>query len=653
MPIFYVPDNTPSRNYGRNSRTEGYAHPAHGTIGGLAKSDTDPRNRGRRRSREEIEDSSRARYDAKRERLAKLREEVETKKGAEKEAKEAKRLRVTADKSAAALANNPEAALREVARQQTAAAADAKKGQPLKRLTPEEIAANEKAINAREAAARQNEIAESRARAGTMDKLMSERMKPEGPSLSDTLAASEAAGRPHVARAVSNLFASPASQPMSTPAQTENPQVQQEEAKEEPTVFTSREEMLRAAMNPSGRHTPLAKPLGSLDGTPGASNAVVEATHPQWKNTMSPSEREFVDSQQRGLAYDAAWYTAPTGLVNWYANAASQGDPTANSDLLGTVTPEYDAQRSREMNPPPSSIYTTPSYLRDSFRFDPDQGKFSTYKDSPEYQDVKEDVDRSNQFAAENLFGYYGHRPQAEILRRESDNGLASRIDHGLRHAISGNAKGEPSVIDFLNDLAADAREEPGVVSPWNRASGTVRRMTDALERRERIDRSAVDKMVDQENKDRRYQGDVGQGRSSDELVSRAFSGPAAETAPMNPLRDPEKQRSERAMQQHTIDADFHGGLPNRAVNLAGETVSDVMGELEVPESFKQSMRFRPGMEFGEPASRPTAIGANATGIGAGRPERKKETFMDWLRSNFPESFSDPNSMYYFPGKFD
>ena len=90
MPIFYMPDNTPSRNYGRNSRTEGYAHPAHGTPGALAKSDTDPRNRGRKRSREEIEDSSRARYAEKRERLDKLREGVETKKAADKEAKETK-----------------------------------------------------------------------------------------------------------------------------------------------------------------------------------------------------------------------------------------------------------------------------------------------------------------------------------------------------------------------------------------------------------------------------------------------------------------------------------------------------------------------------------------------------------------------------------
>jgi hypothetical protein len=195
MPIIYMPDNTPSRNYGKNSRTEGYAHPAHGTPGVLAKSDTDPRNRGRQRGRTEIEESSRARYADKRERLAKLREEVETKKAADKEAKETKRLRVTADKSAAALANNPEAARREVARQQTAAAAESKRGKPVTRLTAEQQeagrAANQEA-NRRAAASRPVD---------TMH-LMSERMKPEGPSLSDTLAASDAAAMPHLVRSI-------------------------------------------------------------------------------------------------------------------------------------------------------------------------------------------------------------------------------------------------------------------------------------------------------------------------------------------------------------------------------------------------------------------------------------------------------------------
>lgn len=196
MPIFYVPDNTPSRNYSGNSRTSGFAHPAHGTIGGLAKSDTDPRNRGRKRSREEIEDASRARYDAKRERLAKLREEATKQQESEKEAKASKRLRVTADKSAAALAASPEAARREVARQQTAEAAAAKRGKPVVRLTAEQQEANRAA----------NQAANQRALASQQNDALSlaGRYNPQG--LSEALAASEASAQPHVARAAANMM---------------------------------------------------------------------------------------------------------------------------------------------------------------------------------------------------------------------------------------------------------------------------------------------------------------------------------------------------------------------------------------------------------------------------------------------------------------
>jgi hypothetical protein len=196
MPIFYVPDNNPSRNYAGNSPTAGYAHPAHGIIGGLAKSSTDPRNRGRKRSREEIEDTGRARRDAQRERLAKLREEVIKQQEADREAKASKRLRVTADKSAAALANNPEAARREVARQQTAAEAAAKRGKPVTRLTAEQQQAGraaDQAANQRALASQQNDALS-----------LAGRYNPQG--LSETLAASEAAAQPHIARAAANMM---------------------------------------------------------------------------------------------------------------------------------------------------------------------------------------------------------------------------------------------------------------------------------------------------------------------------------------------------------------------------------------------------------------------------------------------------------------
>jgi hypothetical protein len=450
MPIFYVPDNTPSRNYSRNSRTEGYAHPAHGTPGVLAKSDTDPRNRGRRRSREEIEDSSRARSDAKRERLDKLREGVETKKAADKEAKEAKRLRVTADKSAAALANNPEAARREIARQQTAAAAEAKRGKPVTRLTAEQQeagrAANQEA-NRRAAASRPVD---------TMH-LMSERMKPEGPSLSDTLAASEAAGRPHVARSVSNLFANQQAapetaqsrDPRARPLETPQPELAaaltaaMKPEKQQATTFSSREEMEQAAMNPSGAATPTPKRQGFYAGVDAQSKAL---------SNLPESDRKFVENQYRDLQEQ--------GFVpNFLESAAGlfSGSKEPSSAL-------YDSVRS---------------------------------------------------------------------------------IDRGI-----------------------DAIANPITAGFNNAASGALA------------------------------------------------------------IKD-------------TVDSAISSGVES--------TVNDATNAMN---AFKPSMSFRPGMEFGEPKSRPTAIGANATGIGAAPPERKKQDFMDWLRSNLPESFSDPNSMYYFPGKY-
>lgn len=218
MPIFYVPDNTPSRNYGRNSRTEGYAHPTHGTIGVLAKSNTDPRNRGRRLSRDEIEAASRARYDAKKERLAKIREEVQAKEAERKQQESdkrdaARRLRHAKERDAY-YAAHPEALAKREREEEWKREQQAKKGQPLKRLTPEEMAANHKAIMDRERAALESSRAEAKSKTATMDKLMSERMKPEGPSLSDTLAASETAGRKAIAsNAYNTVFGQAAEAP--------------------------------------------------------------------------------------------------------------------------------------------------------------------------------------------------------------------------------------------------------------------------------------------------------------------------------------------------------------------------------------------------------------------------------------------------------
>lgn len=166
------------------SRT--FANPAHGIMGVLGTSGPDPRERGRKRSRQEIEASSRAEYLARKEYAAKIREDVIKQKESDKLEREQKSADARAAESSKALWANPEAARREVARLQTAAQDKAKKealaarGGKAERLTPEQIAAKEKAIVDRDRSNATSRIA-------TMDKLMSERMKPEGPSLMDSL----------------------------------------------------------------------------------------------------------------------------------------------------------------------------------------------------------------------------------------------------------------------------------------------------------------------------------------------------------------------------------------------------------------------------------------------------------------------------------
>jgi hypothetical protein len=313
-----MPDNTPSRNYGRNSRTEGYAHPAHGTPGVLAKSDTDPRNRGRKRSREEIEASSRANYDAKRERLGKLREEVETKKAADKEAKETKRLRVTADKSAAALANNPEAARREVARQQTAAAGEAKRGKPVTRLTAEQQeagrAANQEA-NRRAAASRPVD---------TMH-LMSERMKPEGTSLSDTLAASDAAAMPHLVRSIAK---SATKYDAPEPAQARDPRARPLETPQ-PELAAA----LSSAMKPKkAEPAKQAQSAPTSAATQSAGSAFAEAS--KANPSMTPSE--FFASRPDLVAS----MQADQGITGAPSMPGPARKPSVKFDAFGNAKPQ-------------------------------------------------------------------------------------------------------------------------------------------------------------------------------------------------------------------------------------------------------------------------------------------------------------------------
>jgi hypothetical protein len=220
MPYIYLPDNTPSRNYGRNTQSS--------TFGGsFSNAGSDPRKRGRQRSRAEIEASSRAEHVARLDHQDAMRERVNKKKEAEQLALELKSSASRSAKANEALANNPAAARREMMRQQTAAETKAKgdalaaRGGKAERLTPEQSLAKGQAEKRQrddvERAATERSNADARSRTATMDKLMSERMKPEGPSLGETLAASETAGRKALA---SNAYNTVFGQAAETPAPT-------------------------------------------------------------------------------------------------------------------------------------------------------------------------------------------------------------------------------------------------------------------------------------------------------------------------------------------------------------------------------------------------------------------------------------------------
>jgi hypothetical protein len=123
MPYIYLPDNTPSRNYGRNTSSS--------TFGGsFSNAGSDPRNRGRQRSRQEIEASSRAEYLAKKEHLAKVKGMRDTEKAAEAEKK-------TSTARAKVLAR-PDVQAELDRKEEMRLANEARKNKPLERLTPEQ-----------------------------------------------------------------------------------------------------------------------------------------------------------------------------------------------------------------------------------------------------------------------------------------------------------------------------------------------------------------------------------------------------------------------------------------------------------------------------------------------------------------------------------
>ena len=126
MPSYTVTygDDRPSRPSSK------FANPAHGIMGVLGTSGSDPRERGRKRSRSEIEAASRAEYLAKKEHLAKVKEMRDSEKSAEAEKK--------TSKARAKVLARPDVQAELDRKEEMRLANEARKNKPLERLTPEQ-----------------------------------------------------------------------------------------------------------------------------------------------------------------------------------------------------------------------------------------------------------------------------------------------------------------------------------------------------------------------------------------------------------------------------------------------------------------------------------------------------------------------------------
>ena len=201
MPSYTVTygDDKPS------SPSNKFANPAHGIMGVLGTSGSDPRERGRKRSRSEIEEGSREAHIRKKERLAKVKEMRDSEKSAEAEKKtSAARAKVVA---------RPDVQAELDRKEEMRLSNEARKNKPLERLTPEQQQIRmAEIVRSRELAKQE----EARANAsGALGLLNAQTREPSG--LSEALATQSRVGSPYVAKAAADMATRYANQPMATP----------------------------------------------------------------------------------------------------------------------------------------------------------------------------------------------------------------------------------------------------------------------------------------------------------------------------------------------------------------------------------------------------------------------------------------------------
>lgn len=201
MPSYTVTygDDKPS------SPSNKFANPAHGIMGVLGTSGSDPRERGRKRSRSEIEEGSREATIRKKERLAKIKEARDSEKSGEAEKK--------TSKARAKVVARPDVQAELDRKEEMRLSNEARKNKPLERLTPEQQQIRmAEVVRSRELAKQE----EARANAsGALGLMNAQTREPSG--LSEALATQSRVGSPYVAKAAADMATRYASQPMATP----------------------------------------------------------------------------------------------------------------------------------------------------------------------------------------------------------------------------------------------------------------------------------------------------------------------------------------------------------------------------------------------------------------------------------------------------
>ena len=587
MPYIYLPDNTPSRNYGRNTSSS--------TFGGsFSNAGSDPRERGRTRSRREIEASSRAEYLAKQEHLAKLRE-MKAKRDEEEAGK-----KTSAARTKVLARDDVQGAMQSQAAHQAAQAAA--KNKPLERLTPEQsLAKGQAEKQQREAVAagpqsstfhdspqyKANEalmyrlgyIPEGDGSRGRRDdflpsyemqlveKLRDAAMTPSsmfadslntGITKKDHMSylankaasvhrgdaqrkAQREAGRQQAsapaapvapAKPESSTFGPPAPAPHPSTVMRVftgsglTPQTERNPNRLNHFVNDSPEQrrnIEQELMNPSGRARPVAKPAQPVQGLLAQSAA---------EQNMDPKDREFVQGQRRAYQGAALPYTVPTGLANYYGG---EGGRILMSDTLG-------------------ALEGVPGAISNMFgEYTPGPGGQKMLDQAAEYLEprVSPTIDAGVQYAKDRIAEV---GPGAQRMADRAADYLEPRVDAGVQYAKDRIAEVGPGA-QRMADQAAEFLEP--------RVSPTIDAAT-------------------------RY----GQQKFSDAMT--AVNRPLAE-----------------------------GGL-----------------------RFDPGVRMPPQREVG-----------GATGGSIGAPTKKREgvnpaSFDEWLERLLPDAMKDPRSMYYFPGKY-